>query len=175
MDSLHSRLTAELTRLNLLAMEPRVSRPVLTLPLPRTIVDGDIVCQKDCIGKGMFKVYKGWWRAGSSGLQIAVKVYEAPDDDEFQMEGFNLETFWGRVRKNAQRQMACVHNNVLRIFGLCRLDDSLMLVMPLIPTGSLDAILQSNVSQSGMHGIVVGAISGHDNKKRSLALADLFA
>jgi len=108
---------------------------------------------------------------------VALKEYKVVDDEE------NLATtersegteFFDRVEKNVLRQMACVHNNVLRIFGACRQDTSLMLVMPLISAGSLQAILRQDARESPGRTEIREMFTGGDDRKRSLALADVFA
>eukprot|EP00971_Amphidinium_carterae_P035516 699331-Amphidinium_carterae.1 len=124
-----------------MAMEPRKTfRTLLHLPELRKIKEHEIVAPKsqgDFLGKGMFAVHKGWWQASSSSgslgsdgfsrVPVAVKTYEDDSDDDdygdVDDEGVRaskLRRLFDRVEQNAQRQLACGHNNVLRIFGTCR-------------------------------------------------------
>eukprot|EP00971_Amphidinium_carterae_P277845 5514951-Amphidinium_carterae.1 len=75
----------------------------------------------------MFAVHSGWWRqatstcslaSASAAIPVAVKTYKVPDEEteELDMDAVKLGNLFERVEQNAQRQLACVHNNVLRIF-----------------------------------------------------------
>eukprot|EP00971_Amphidinium_carterae_P140057 2775288-Amphidinium_carterae.1 len=126
-DKLRSILARELIRLNIDAMEPGACalRPTAL----RSIPSFDIVDEGEFLGKGMFAVHSGWWRQGTSNgslasasacIPVAVKTYKVPDEDAEHMDAVRLGRLFDRVELNAQRQLACVHNNVLRIFGSCR-------------------------------------------------------
>eukprot|EP00971_Amphidinium_carterae_P025276 499130-Amphidinium_carterae.1 len=55
-------------------------------------------------------------------MPVAVKTYKVPDEDteEQDMDAARLGRLFDRAEQNAQRQLACAHNNVLWIFGSCR-------------------------------------------------------
>eukprot|EP00971_Amphidinium_carterae_P015310 302265-Amphidinium_carterae.2 len=130
-DKLRSTLARELIRLNIDAMEPCACGRALRPPALRGILPAEIVDEGEVVGRGMFTVHKGWWQQGTSagspanasaGIPVAVKIYKVPDEDaeELDMDTARLGRLFDRVEQNAQRQLACVHNNVLRIFGSCR-------------------------------------------------------
>eukprot|EP00971_Amphidinium_carterae_P129738 2569929-Amphidinium_carterae.1 len=126
LDTLYDTLANELKRLNVIAMEPRETGRALQLPkelqkIPEREIDLPMH-RGDVLGKGMFTVYKGWWQQGSSSsslgsdnsnMQVAVKKYGIPeeDEDELEVEASELKRLFERVEQNACRQIACAHNN----------------------------------------------------------------
>eukprot|EP00971_Amphidinium_carterae_P346245 6487592-Amphidinium_carterae.1 len=143
-ERLSGALAQELMRWNVMAMEPQKAFRTLRIPELQKIHEHEIVAPKsqgDFLGKGMFAVHKGWWQPPSSSgsslasdsfsrIPVAVKTYNDDSDDDncgsveedkrVDVRASKLGKLLDRVEQNAQRQQACAHNNVLRIFGTCR-------------------------------------------------------